>query len=150
MTHSTGCRASDVHRLLTTGEDPLEGHCDGDLQIGALLRTTWTAAAKETLKETPPPEARVQTTEEVADIDTAEEILGGKTTHTRHATGVVCRALLRVREDCIGFGNLLKLLLSVRRFVAVGMILQGQLTKGVLECLLVRIARDTQNLVVIT
>jgi len=56
--------------------------------------------------------------------------------------GVVLSALLGIGEYSVGRGNLLEAFLGAGLLVAVGMILQRELAEGVLDRLLIGVARD--------
>src|SRR5579859_3824441 len=84
-------------------------------------------------------------------------VSGGKTLEARSTRAadsgvsitIVGRALLRVREDLVGFARLLEFLFRLRIIrVAVGMILHRQAPVGSLQLLIVAIARDAKKLVV--
>src|SRR3989454_7340332 len=62
---------------------------------------------------------------------------------------VVLLPLLVVREDRVRLRELLELPLRLGRLVPVGMVLQGELSVGVLYLVKLRVARDFQNLVIV-
>src|SRR5437016_175757 len=62
---------------------------------------------------------------------------------------VVLLPLLVVREDRISLRDFLELPLRLGRLVPVGMVLQGELSVGVLYLVRFRVARDFENLVVV-
>src|SRR2546422_2023151 len=62
---------------------------------------------------------------------------------------VVLLPLLVVREDRISLRDFLELPLRLGRLVPVGMVLQGELSVGVLYLVRFRVARDFKNLVVV-
>lgn len=64
---------------------------------------------------------------------------------------IVERALFGVGEDVISLGRLLKLLLGLRIVrVAIGMVLEGELTKRFLQLAIVGPAADAEDLIIIT
>src|SRR5690554_1710065 len=64
---------------------------------------------------------------------------------------VVERALFRIGEDVISLGRLLKLPLGLRIVrVAIGMVLEGELTEGFLQLAIVGPAADAEDLIIIT
>src|SRR5438128_7875075 len=62
---------------------------------------------------------------------------------------VVLLPLLVVRKDRVRLRELLELPLRLGRLVPVGMVLQGELSVGVLYLVKLRVARDFQNLVIV-
>ena len=119
-------------------------------EIGATLSSTAPTTAS------PPARAAKniakQVVEEVAEIAEIAEIATGmsctRPAHTGVAETVIAGALLLVREDGVGLGNLLETLLGLRIVrIAIGMALQSKLPIGFFEIGFACAPLDAQNLV---
>jgi hypothetical protein len=91
--------------------------------------------------------------ENVAEIgeDVGAETARRHSLQTRVAIAVVCRALLRVAQDAIGFRSFLEPFLGGRVLrIAVGMVLQRQPAVSALDLLLAGLSADTKHLVIIS
>src|SRR6516165_8827895 len=66
------------------------------------------------------------------------------------APGIIGCAFLRIIEDRIGFRDFLEAVLGAGLLVAVGMVFERQLPKGILDRLLIRLTRDAEHFVVVS
>jgi hypothetical protein len=87
-------------------------------------------------------EAGAHVVEDVTEVDTAEKILFADTGDTGETARIVIGTLLRIGEHRIGGGDLLEAILGAGLLVAVGMVLQRELAEGILDRLLIGVARD--------
>ena len=124
-----------------------ERHGQVDLDVLSSGRTI--RAAPEKSVEKTAAKIEVQAAEEIFEVDAAEQVLGRKAGHSRESQVVILRPLLRVGENGIRLCDLFKAFFGTRLFVAVRMVLERELAEGSLDRLLVRVARDSENLVVI-
>jgi hypothetical protein len=139
-----------MHRLFTTGENPLQRDLEIHLEVRTLRRACRTVTpAEEAVAEPAASKIKAQAAEDIFKIHLSKEIFWREAGHSRHATGIVLGALLQIRQHGIGRSNLLEAFLSVWRFVAVRVLLQRQLAKGVLDSLLIGVSGDTKHFVVI-
>jgi hypothetical protein len=149
MTRWADTETGQAHGLFSASADPLEGHLQVDLKIAATGRTPPTILTKQVVEPACPAKVKAQTAKNGAKINPTKEILRRHVRRTHTPLGVIGRAFLRIGEHGIGFGDLLEALLSLRSFVAVGVILERELTKGIFDGFLVRIPWDTQYVVVV-
>ena len=135
-----GCRARVTQLFLTAPEHPLERHFEFDFDVLAALRAA--GAPPEKRVEQPPAEIEIEAAENVIEIDAGKQILGRKVRHAGKTVGVVLSALLGIGEYSVGRSNLLEAFLGAGLLVAVGVKLQRELPEGVLDRLLIGVARD--------
>jgi hypothetical protein len=133
-----------MYRLFSASADPFERHFQPDLKIGSTCRTRPTTLAKQAVEPARATKVKAQTAKNGAKINTTKELLRRHVRRTHTPLGVIGRALLGIGEHRIGFGDLLEALLSLWGFVAVGMILERELAKGIFDSLLIRITQDPE------
>jgi len=108
-----------MHRFLAAMQNPLEGDLD-------VLSSRGPSAAAEHAAERPGrPEIKAQANENVAEIDAAEQVGGGKTRDARVAARIIFGPLLGIAQDGVGLGDLPEAVSRVPRLVAVGWYLRA-------------------------
>ena len=65
------------------------------------------------------------------------------------AAGIVLGPLLRIAQDRVGLGDLLEAVACAWLLVAIGVILERELPKRILDRLYVGVARDAEHLVIV-
>jgi hypothetical protein len=136
-----------MNRLLAAMENPLERRLEDNLEV---LAPRPSGAAPEKAVERPRrPKLKAQAAENVAEIDAAEQVLGGKACDAGAAARVVLGAFLRIAQNGVGLGDLPEAVGRVGRLVAVGMVLEGELAKRVLDRFLVGVPGDAQRFIVV-
>ncbi len=66
------------------------------------------------------------------------------------ASRIISGAFLRIIEHRVGLGDLLEPVFGARFLVAVRMVFEGQLAKGILDRLLIGVMSDAEHLVIIS
>ena len=93
-----------MNRLLAAIENPLERRLEDNLEV---LAPRPSGAAPEKAVERPRrPKLKAQAAENVAEIDAAEQVLGGKACDAGAAARVVLGAFLRIAQNGVGLGDL--------------------------------------------
>lgn len=80
----------------------------------------------------------------VAKVDPTEEVLCRKAGHAGKALLVVLATLVRVGKDRVGLGDFLVALLGLWGFIAIRMILESQLAKGIPDRGFIRVPLETE------
>jgi len=114
----------------------LQPQRDPDLDVIPSLRTA--PASAEELSENIIEPAEPGAPEDIREICTPEDVLLGTVplVDCFLAVRVVLLSLFVVREDCVGFGDLLEFLLRTRVLVPVGVVLKGQFPVCALDLVL--------------
>jgi hypothetical protein len=96
-----------------------------------------------------PPAVEPVSSEHLAEINATEEVLDREAGHAGESAKVVVGALGRVRENGISLGDLLESCFGLGLLAAVRVVLEGEAPKGVLDRLVVCVARDAEDFVVV-
>ena len=135
--------------FFAAGRHPLQGHAQFHLDVRAGHRPGPAAVEEVLERSAAKPEIEVEAAEQIFEIDAAEQVLSTESSHARKTARIVFGPLFRIGEHRIGFGDFLEALLGARLFVAVRMILQGELAESVFDGFRVGVARNAKHLVVI-
>lgn len=143
----TALAPCNSNAFLTARGNAFKRNLDHDFEIFA-ARRTW---MKNPIEESPTAETEVetQTAEDFVEIDPAKQVFRGKTRDSGKACGIVLFPLLRIQENRVRLGDLFEAFLGIGFFAAVGMIAERELSEGVLDCRLVGVTRDAENLVIV-
>jgi hypothetical protein len=147
---AAGSGLRDLDRRL----EPLEHVVQLDLEVVAEIGAALAATATSRAGAGAPEEIAEEPLEDVAEVPEIAEVLetsaGRAGSHAGVAEAVVGLTLLGVREDGVGLRRLFEALLRTRIVgIAIGMIAHGNLPIGPLQCVLIHVSRDAQNLVVV-
>jgi hypothetical protein len=146
-------RAHETHRFFAVLCHLVQRDDQINLDVLASGRTGM-AAPEESIAQpaaqakSPSPE--ILPAENIAEVDAAEQIFRRKTGHAREAAIVIFGTLLRIGQNCIGFGDFLEALLRTRLLVAVGVIFQRERAECVLDRLVICVAGYAEHFIVIT
>jgi hypothetical protein len=119
-------------------------------EIGSTLCTR--ALARAAAKHIADPEYVSEDVAEILESSPAETYTSRAVAAEPSMTeAIIGRTLFTVAKDSVGFAGFFKLLLCIRIVrIAVGMVLQSELSIGALKFLIGRFSRDPENFVVVT
>src|SRR5579872_3405648 len=143
-------QAREAQRLFRAEKSLLEGQFQFIAQVAAAPRLPRPAprATAEKIAEAEEVAEDIRKIGEQRRVEVAA--VAGARAHPGMAETVVLRPLLRVAQHAVGFRGFLEFFFrSGILAIAVGMILQGQAAVGALDLLLVGVAADSQDLVII-
>jgi len=113
-----------LDRFLAAVENPLKRHFESDFDV--LAASARRAAAEKAVERPRGSEFKAEAAEYVAEIDAAKQVLGRKARDARAAARIIFGSFLGIAQNRVGFGDLLEALGRVRRLVAVGVDISGQ------------------------
>jgi hypothetical protein len=136
-----------MHRLLAAMKNSRERDCKGDLDVLAAWRRS--AAPEHALERARRPEIKAESAENVGEVDAAEQVFGREARDAHMAARIIFDPFLRIAQNRVGLGDFPEAVGRVGRLVAVGMILKGELAKGVLDRFLVGVPRHAQRFIIV-
>jgi len=134
---------------LATTSHAFQGDFKLCFQAGTPRGPATATLSHEVIESSCSSKVKAKTTEQIAEVDITKDIIGGTNRGALCLTRVKCGSFLRVGEDSVRLGNFFKSIFSAGFFIAVGMVFEGQFAKGALDRLIIGIAWNAKNRVVI-
>lgn len=152
ITLRTDSEMAYAYLFIPAGDDLFQrdNHFDPDVVASrALLRVSLKESVKDPAAKTAEVKPETAAAEDLVEVDAPEKILLRKARNAGKTSVVILFALFRVGKDRVGLCDLFELLLGIGLFAPVGMVLERQFSKGVLDALLVRVFSDPEDLVIV-